>query len=87
MIKTTHSTFYILIFGILLTKQIHAQISFSEQIVITQETDKPKCVHAADLDGDDDMDVLSASQDDDKIAWYENMGNGVFGSQQIKWIS
>ncbi|MGH9867976.1 MAG: FG-GAP repeat domain-containing protein [Candidatus Polarisedimenticolia bacterium] len=31
-------------------------------------------VHAADLDGDADMDILSASFDDDTIAWYENDG-------------
>jgi hypothetical protein len=29
------------------------------------------------------MDVLSASEDDDKIAWYENNGSGNFGTQQI----
>ena len=30
------------------------------------------------------MDVLSASYDDDKIAWYENTdGNGTFGAQQV----
>ena len=28
---------------------------------------------AADVDGDGDLDVLSASYDDDKIAWYENL--------------
>jgi len=27
--------------------------------------------------------VLSASSGDDKIAWYENLGSGVFGSQQV----
>ncbi len=31
-------------------------------------------VFATDLDGDGDIDVLSASQDDDKIAWYESDG-------------
>ncbi|MGB0332482.1 MAG: FG-GAP repeat domain-containing protein, partial [Planctomycetota bacterium] len=30
-----------------------------------------------------DADVLSASYDDDKIAWYENQGGGVFGTQQV----
>ena len=34
-------------------------------------------VYVADLDGDGDMDVLSASYHDDKIAWYENvLGDG-----------
>lgn len=31
-----------------------------------------RSVHAADLDNDGDIDVLSASQNDDTIAWYEN---------------
>jgi len=31
-------------------------------------------VRAADLDRDGDVDVLSASSDDDKVAWYENDG-------------
>ena len=36
--------------------------------------DGANSVFAADVDGDGDMDVLSASQYDDKIAWYENDG-------------
>ena len=32
-------------------------------------------VFAADMDGDGDMDILSASLLDDTIAWYENDGN------------
>jgi len=40
-------------------------------------------VYAADIDNDGDMDVLSASRDDDRIAWYENTdGLGTFGPQQ-----
>lgn len=35
-------------------------------------------VFATDLDNDGDMDVLSASYIDNKIAWYENLGNGNF---------
>ena len=41
---------------------------------ISLAVDFAMAVHAADLDGDTDVDVLSASFDDDKIAWYENDG-------------
>ena len=48
-------------------------------------------VYATDLDGDGDADVLSASDIDDKIAWYENLtvnqngpaSPGSFGAQQV----
>jgi hypothetical protein len=32
-------------------------------------------VHVADMDNDGDLDILSASQSDDTIAWYESDGN------------
>ena len=31
-------------------------------------------VHVADMDGDGDLDIISASSNDDTIAWYENDG-------------
>ena len=40
---------------------------------ITTSADKPYSVYAVDLDGDGDIDVLSASATDDKLAWYENL--------------
>jgi len=40
-------------------------------------------VFSIDLDGDSDNDVLSASELDGKIAWYENLGSGNFGPQQV----
>jgi hypothetical protein len=40
--------------------------------VITTKAEGAYDVHAADLDGDGDPDVLSASFNDNKIAWYEN---------------
>ena len=33
----------------------------------------PLSVYNADMDGDDDLDILSASWSDGKIAWYENL--------------
>jgi len=51
--------------------------------VITTAADGAYSVYAVDLDGDGDADVLSASFDDAKIAWYENQGGGVFGAQQV----
>ena len=35
------------------------------------------------MDGDGDNDVVSASSGDDKVAWYENGGNGFFSSERI----
>ena len=60
------------------------QGDFGVQQNISTNAEGARKVHTADLDGDGDMDVLSASADDDKIAWYENLdGQGNFGSQQI----
>ena len=40
---------------------------------ITSSADFAYSVYAVDIDGDGDIDVLSASGGDDKIAWYENL--------------
>ncbi|MFB6272222.1 MAG: FG-GAP-like repeat-containing protein [Salinibacter sp.] len=56
---------------------------FSDQKVITTSADGAQSVYAEDLDGDSDADVLSASENDDKIAWYENKGDGTFSEQKI----
>lgn len=45
---------------------------FGVQKVITTDLELVEDVHAADLDGDGDADILSASSFDDKLAWYEN---------------
>ncbi len=61
----------------------YAQINFQDH-TITINADRAQDVYSADLDGDGDMDVLSASSDDEKIAWYENLdGQGNFGPQRI----
>src|SRR5690606_32204110 len=47
--------------------------SFSTKKIISTEVQSPRSVIAADIDNDGDMDVISSSQNDDKIAWYENL--------------
>jgi hypothetical protein len=60
------------------------EITFSDQILITGHTNGSASVFSADIDGDGDQDVLSASWDDNKIAWYDNTdGLGSFGEQQV----
>ena len=41
---------------------------------IVTDANGARNVFLADIDGDGDLDVLSASQSDDTIAWYENDG-------------
>ena len=48
-----------------------AEVQFTERVISTT-ADRARSVFATDLDGDGDIDVLSASANDDKIAWYES---------------
>lgn len=58
--------------------------NFASPQVITTEAQGAISVFVTDLDNDGDMDVLSGSAQDAKVAWYENMdGQGSFGTQQI----
>ncbi len=53
---------------------------------ISDAADGASCVHAIDVDSDGDIDVLSASATDDKIAWYENDGLQNFTEHAITTI-
>jgi hypothetical protein len=44
---------------------------------VSTTADGARCVYAADLNGDGAIDVLSASVNDDKIAWYRSGGGAV----------
>ena len=55
----------------------------SYHIISVNDCRNVRAIDSADLDGDGDLDVVSASVDDKKIAWYENLGDGTFGPQQV----
>ena len=52
--------------------------------VISYVADYATGVHAADVDGDGDLDALSSSRLDHKIAWYENLAGD--GSQWVQHL-
>ena len=61
---------------IAIASPVAASGNFGNANNITTSADGVRSVFAADVDGDGDMDVLSASRYDDTIAWYENDGSG-----------
>ena len=82
--KTKYSAKIVLLLTLMFQISIVlAQTSFSSQKILAGQTNGVRSVFAADIDGDGDQDILSASSDDNKIAWYENTdSNGTFGTQQ-----
>lgn len=63
-----------LLLGALVCMPAHAtDVPFATHTV-SAAADGANAVFAADVDGDGDTDILSASRTDDKIAWYENDG-------------
>lgn len=56
---------------------------FSPAIKVSTAMDNIRWVDGCDLDLDGDIDILSASKNDNTIAWFENDGNENFGSPNI----
>ena len=71
-----------ILFILMFISSLAAQPSFNAH-TITTDADGAYSVFAVDVDGDGDMDVLSASSNDDKIAWYENDGSENFTAHVI----
>ncbi|MHC4994276.1 MAG: FG-GAP-like repeat-containing protein, partial [Planctomycetota bacterium] len=55
--------------------------------VIDSSADGANSVYAADLDGDGDLDVLTSSSADNRIAWYANDGSGAFSGENVITIN
>ncbi len=72
-----------LIAGLFITKLFFAQIFFAPEQIINDNAQNASSVFVAELNGDNLLDVLSASSNDNKILWYENLSEGNFGNAQI----
>jgi len=74
--------YYLPLCLLLFVHTIFAQFG-DERIINSCDLCNPRDVFSADLDGDGDLDVLSASFEDAKVAWYENMGGLAFSTQKV----
>ena len=64
-------------------ENVDGQGNYGPQQTLTASAVKARAVSSADLDGDGDPDVLSASAGDSTVTWYENTdGQGTFGPRQ-----
>ena len=75
MRKFNVSCFLLITIFFLHSKVYSQEIEFTPHTIVSGGfTVQEACsIYAADVDGDGDMDVLSASYSDNKIAWYENL--------------
>lgn len=65
-------------------ENLDGQGNFGSRVIISTAALAPVSVIAVDIDGDMDLDLVSASLNDNKISWYENLdGMGTFGGEQI----
>jgi len=60
-----------LLLFLLCANVVFGQFSGDQDITYSAYAEK---VFSADIDGDGNMDVLSASSRDNKISWYKNLG-------------
>ena len=55
-------------------KMMELLIQVLLKLILATSADGARFFHVADIDGDGDLDIISASANDNTIAWYENDG-------------
>jgi hypothetical protein len=76
--RTGRLVAFSLVFACMLGVPSPAQAQFTQEVITSCTPCAPESVHATDVDGDGDTDILSASADDNTIAWLENDGSQNF---------
>jgi len=81
VIKQVLMIFILSCFSQMLTSQ---EISFGDIIVISDQIPQAYRIFSLDVDNDGDLDIISASQGQGRISWFENIdSHGNFSSEQI----
>ncbi len=76
--------FLLLVASPVIAQDAEARIFSQNHHTIDSPANYVLCAHAADLDGDGDLDiVVGTGERDDAIAWYENLGQGAFSGQRV----
>ena len=61
-------------------RQCLSGIGLTAHLVAENDTNQPNNIRLADMDGDSDLDFITGSSGDHKIAWLENSGDGVIAA-------
>jgi hypothetical protein len=83
------------LFIIFLIISYNTYSQFGPQKIITESANGTRVIFSADLDGDGDLDIMSANKFGSSLTWYRNLdGYGTFGPEnliaildQTIWIS
>ena len=64
-------------------RNLRSGVAFSDAMAVSSFVAWPANPLLADLDGDGDLDALSASVVDRRISWYQNVGGGDFAPEEL----
>ncbi len=64
-------------------KNVNGDLYHQKPLTISEGLNIPKSLFASDMNNDGLIDVVATSQFDDKIVWYQNLGNDSFSSELV----